>query len=307
MATERAERWWNTLRHNAHWYKAWEKPTAEIIRMREEGKLTADIVNKELVGAIETTFGGAAEQAGNSISAALSNFEYAVSARQQDLFAPAIKYLATELNQVNDVLFSSSAVEAASEMGITIQSGAEAVVGFTKAAVQAGDVLSDVVQPAIAGAGTAAAIAGTQWLVAGGAANILAGSLANVASTAWVANAAIRGIIASPAGALTAMGAGMVVGFTYYDKQLSDKTDAMAEASYAMTAGARSAADAFAVYDRLSVEAQAKLGDTYQRLIPICVLMWSTRVATERAERWWNTLRHNAHWYKLSASASSAS
>jgi tape measure domain-containing protein len=244
------------------------KTSAEIKKMQGEGRLTAQIVNAELIPALEKMYGGAAAGAGDTISGRLSTFGDALKKQQQVLFEPAINALSDALGEVNDALIAPDAIANMKAFGDTLGDVTEHVIDLSTVAVDGfttvADVTTTMVVPAVATLGTAAGVAGVKFLVTGGAANIMAAGMANAASTAWALQAAIRGVTLQ-AGLLAAIP--LTVGaFVFADQNITNQVNDRTDALYNQTAGAQKAAQAMKLYGSLSTETRNALAGTYDQM-----------------------------------------
>lgn len=246
---------------------AWGKPTAEIKKMQTAGELTANTVNATLIPALESMYQGKAAQAGETISGRLSTFQDALMFRSLDTFQPAIQTLSVGLDRLNESLLSEDSVQAAEALGAGLNTVAEAGVTIAPVFVETAQAVSGLFIPAVAGAGAAAATSAAQWLAAGGAANLLAAGLSNVASTAWAAQAAIRGMtVATVAPAAIA---GTVAGLVSIQNELTASVDHASDALYENTRGHKEVQQALAAYEQLSPAAKAELEGLRDHLVAV--------------------------------------
>lgn len=238
------------------------KTSAEIKKMQTEGKLTAQMVNAELIPALEKMYGGSAAKAGDTIAGRMATFGDAMMFRSLDTFEPAIKTLSDALGDVNDHLMQPETVAAAERLGEGINSVAEAGLALAPVLVTAADVTASMVVPALYAAGAAALMSGTQYVASGKAAAALSMHYRNLASSATYAARSM-----SLASGLTIAAAGSALAFAYADQQVTKQTDTMATSLYETTAGAQAAAQAMKLYGALSTETQVKLTESYDQLV----------------------------------------
>lgn len=253
--------------------KAWNVPTSEIIKMREQGKLTADVVNNELVVAMEKFYGGASAAAGATISGRMASFSDAMMFRQQDAFEPMIKSLSGALAEVNEYMFSAEAIDASRELGQNLKAMTDSTLSAASAIGELATGVQQNVLPALHGAGVgmmmyAAAAVDARVISMGGWMNAAAIGMWRIRTAATAAAAQVRAFVGSAAG----LGVFATIGGTVTSARIEDYKHRIEDVSEALahnTAGWKQSSTVIERYAQASPLVRDQLKDHYDALMQL--------------------------------------